>query len=518
MKNSKRIIAILLAVLLLSSVMPLPTFAQAENTPKEEVVYINLNADGSVKEIVVVNIFELTADGKIIDYGKYQNLRNMTTTDHIGYTDETVTIDAKAGKLYYEGKLDSNVMPWNMAIRYYMDGVEYKASDIAGKSGDLKITIHITENENCIGNFFEGFALQASVTLDTKKCTNIHAEGATVANVGSNKQLSYTIFPNKGANIEITAKVKDFEMNAIAINGIKLSLALNVDNAFVQDMVGELVGAVQTLDQGVTDLNNGTKEVYDGTSTLNNKVGELASGVGKLSSGAGDLSSGLSTITSKNKTLTDGAYSVFKGLCKASEKIVNAELKDKGLGTITLTPENYGSVLPGLIKLLGNSEQASAVADLKKQLDNYSTFYGGLKDYTSAVSSASSGAKTLKTNMETLNKNVGLLDDAVGELNDGVKQLYNGTTEMKKGTEEFAKRTEGFESEVGSQIDDILVGLTGSNVETTSFVSEKNTNIKSVQFVIRTEAIEAAEEVNEQPVVQEKLNLWQKLLRLFGLY
>lgn len=51
------------------------------------------------------------------------------------------------------------------------------------------------------------------------------ADGATVANVGSNKQLAYTILPNKGADIEITADVKNFEMSGIAINGIKLNLA-----------------------------------------------------------------------------------------------------------------------------------------------------------------------------------------------------------------------------------------------------------------------------------------------------
>ena len=59
MKHIKRIIATLLAALLMVSIMPLSAFAEEENTPKEEVVYINLNADGSVKEINVVNIFDL---------------------------------------------------------------------------------------------------------------------------------------------------------------------------------------------------------------------------------------------------------------------------------------------------------------------------------------------------------------------------------------------------------------------------------------------------------------------------
>ena len=676
MKHTKRIIAALLAALLIIGILPLSAFAATENTPKEEVVYINLNADGSVKEIVVVNIFDLDKDGQIIDYGKYESLRNMTTTDKIGYSGETVTIDAKAGKLYYEGKLDSNVMPWNIAIHYYMDGKEYKASDIAGKSGDLKITIDITKNENCIGNFFEGYALQASVMLDTEKCSNIKADGATVANVGKNKQLTYTILPNKGADVEITAKATDFEMSAIAINGIKLNLAIDIDDAEIQSKIDEIIGAVNDLDEGAGDLKDGAEELYDGTTLLKDKVGELYTGVGALNSGATDLYNGLSAITSKNKELMDGAYEAFKGLCSASATILNAELTKNGLQTVTLTPETYATVLTELLKTMdadavynmaynkalaevtaqvetqadalyagyveqnadaiylayvqsqadtlyaqvaaqavleqliasGYTEQqamaylqtpegqalvaqtvaamndgqkqqiintavanltpeqktqiksgavasltdkekeqirngyieqtmkskevtdqitaavaaantaAASVTELKGQLDNYSLFYEGLKSYTSAVSDAASGANTLKINMNTLYTNVGILKTSVGELNDGVKALFDGTTELKNGTGEFVKETDGIETEVSGEIDSMITEATGSDVEITSFVSEKNTNVDSVQFVIQTEAIEIAEVVNTEPVVEEQLNFWQKLLRLFGLY
>lgn len=676
MKHTKRIIAALLAALLIIGILPLSAFAATENTPKEEVVYINLNADGSVKEIVVVNIFDLDKDGQIIDYGKYESLRNMTTTDKIGYSGETVTIDAKAGKLYYEGKLDSNVMPWNIAIHYYMDGKEYKASDIAGKSGDLKITIDITKNENCIGNFFEGYALQASVTLDTEKCSNIKADGATVANVGSNKQLTYTILPNKGADIEITAKATDFEMSAIAINGIKLNLAIDIDDAEIQSKIDEIIGAVKDLDEGAGELKDGAEELYDGTTLLKDKVGELYNGVGALSGGAAELYSGLTQITSKNKELLGGAYEAFKGLCFASETILNTELTKNGLQTDTLTPETYAAVLTELLKTMdadtvynmaynkalaevtaqveaqadalysgyieqnadaiylayiqsqadtlyaqvaaqavleqlianGYTEQqamaylqtpegqamvaqtvaamndgqkqqiistsvanltpdqktqikagalasltdkekeqirngyieqtmkskevtdqitaavaaantaAASVTELKGQLDNYSLFYEGLKSYTSAVSDAASGANTLKINMDALYTNVGTLKTSVGDLNDGVKALFDGTTELKNGTGEFVKETDGIEAEVTDEIDSMINEATGSDVEVTSFVSEKNTNVDSVQFVMQTEAIEIAEVDNTEPVVEEKLNFWQKLLRLFGLY
>lgn len=383
MKHIKRITSILLIALLVVGILPMSAFAASENTPKEEVVYINLNADGSVKEIHVVNIFDLDADGKIVDYGKYESVRNMTSTDEIGYSNETVAIDAKAGKLYYEGKLSSNVMPWNIAIQYFMDGKEYTASEIAGQSGDLKITINITENTDCVGNFFEGYALQASVTLDTKKCTDIQADGATVANVGSDKQLTYTILPNKGADIEITAKVSDFEMSAIAINGVKLNLVIEIDDTVISEKIDEIIGAVKDLDDGASELNSGAKDLYDGSSLLTDAVSELYTGVGALTSGAGDLSNGLNAITSQNQELLDGAYQAFKGLCSASETILNAELIQNGLPTVTLTPETYAAVLTELLKTMDadavyDTAYSKALAEVTAQVEAQAdTLYTG---------------------------------------------------------------------------------------------------------------------------------------------
>lgn len=64
----------------------------------------------------------------------------------------------------------------------------------------------------------------------------------------------------------------------------------------------------------------------------------------------------------------------------------------------------------------------------------------------------------------------------------------------------------------------MISSVSGTDFELTSFVSEKNTNVESVQFVIKTAAIAQDAPGETVPVVEEKLNFWQKLLRLFGLY
>lgn len=55
-----------------------------------------------------------------------------------------------------------------------------------------------------------------------------------------------------------------------------------------------------------------------------------------------------------------------------------------------------------------------------------------------------------------------------------------------------------------------------SDAEIRSFVSEKNTNVESVQFVIKTEAIEKPEVVQTVEDEPQQLSLWEKFLKLFG--
>ena len=71
---------------------------------------------------------------------------------------------------------------------------------------------------------------------------------------------------------------------------------------------------------------------------------------------------------------------------------------------------------------------------------------------------------------------------------------------------------------MNDKIDDIIAEIGGSDDTIMSFVSEKNTNVETVQFVIKTQAIEKPEADTQQEEIVEHLNFWQKLLRLFGLY
>ena len=534
MKTRTRIAAAGLSVLLLCTTA-LPAFATA-STGKEEVVYIMTDAEGTLQSLNVVNIF---GSGSVTDYGDYTNVKMLTTNDPITQDGDEITFSTTEERVYYQGTLENREIPWNISIYYTLDGKDISPNELAGQSGNLEIHFTVTKNEACSGSYYEDYALQAAFALDAEHCQNIIAPDATIANVGANKQLSYIILPGRGIDTTITADVTDFEMDAVSINGIKMSLNVSVDTTDLKEQVGEITDAVEQVNDGAVALSDGVSQLYAATGTLSNAAGQLNHGVGQIADGAETLSDGLSTLSEKSSDLQSGAYQAFVGLCNAAQTMLNSELSSAGIAEVTLTPENYPETLENLKSTLNGmlsntteenclskilsdavaakvNEAIKKIDTLKVQLDNFQKFYDGIAAYTGGVDSAANGAETLKNGMNTLHQNTTALESATAQLNDKTGELADGSKTLSNGTETFAAQTDGIDGKIDEQIQNVLNSLTGGN-EIASFVSEKNTEVDSVQFVIKTAAIEKAEPVVSEETITVKRNFWQKLLHLFGL-
>ncbi len=529
----KKILSTLLIIIMIISIS-IPVFAE-QATEKEEIVYGILNDNGSVNNIYVVNIFSSPENNTIFDYGNYTSIRNMTTTDLINKNEDLITINTDAERLYYEGKLSSTELPWNINIKYYIDDVEYSSKDIAGKSGKLKIETSITQNTNINKIFFENYALQSTFLLDNKNCKNIIADGATIAEVGSKKQLTYTILPGKETEFVITADVNNFEMDAITINGIKMALNIEIDTSELFDKINELIDATEKLDNGALELLNGANELLnglktytDGLSNFNNNISSLTNGANKLNTGATSLRDGINNLTKQNDTLVKGASNIQDNIFSTANEQINSKLNALVLGQLKsqkilpLTVDNYTNSINFLIN--ANPESELVLKPLKVQLDNICQFVTGVKNYTNGVSSLSAGANELvngSTQLKTASSDISnasaQLYKGANELNTAVVKLRDGINEYKSNTNKFHEKTSTMNTEIETKIDELISGIAGTNEELISFVSGKN-NVKSVQFVTKTTAIEIEKPeviVTPPPV---KLTLWEKVLKIFGLY
>ena len=649
MKTYNKIIAVAMAGAICgSTAFSSISLAATKSSEKEEVIYANLTSSGDIEKIYAVNIFE---DKDIVDYGVYETVKNMNTMDKINYSNGKITIQNSEDKLYYQGIMKQNTqMPWTIKVRYKLDGVEYAPSELAGKSGKLEISISIKENKNCKKNFFENYALQTVVQLDTNLCENIKSDEATMANVGGLKQLTYTILPGNEKDIKITSDVTDFEMSEIQVNGINLNLGLDKDSIDTSSLTGELdklKDAVNDLDDGANELNDGAKKLDDGAVTLTDGIKTIQEGLDQLNSKSSSLTSGSSEVLSALKTIQSSLNNVstsskdLKQLSSASTSIksgidslvnglktvdssidtYNSSLKKAGLNSaselaqknkqaisalgITSTQRKlYSAYTSGgsqavsaeLAKLAqagdseavalykqvsaGNTDEvtqyvqaagklisvetllkadASYIEGSSKLINgidaqmstssgqttlmsgavslqtNYKKFDASIQDLVSSLNNLMANMTQLKSGINKLTDNYATLDSGIKEytsavnkitngyskvyegaldLVSGTHSLYKGTTELTDGTGEFKGETSDLDSKVDDEVDSMIDNFAGGDFEVESFVSDKNTDVDSVQFVIKTEAIKK-EEVKVEEEKTEELNFWQKLLNLF---
>ena len=649
MKTYNKIIAVAMAGAICgSTAFSSISLAATKSSEKEEVIYANLTSSGDIEKIYAVNIFE---DKDIVDYGVYETVKNMNTMDKINYSNGKITIQNSEDKLYYQGIMKQNTeMPWTIKVRYKLDGVEYAPSELAGKSGKLEISISIKENKNCKKNFFENYALQTVVQLDTNLCENIKSDEATMANVGGLKQLTYTILPGNEKDIKITTDVTDFEMSEIQVNGINLNLGLDKDSIDTSSLTGELdklKDAVNDLDDGANELNDGAKKLDDGAVTLTDGIKTIQDGLDQLNSKSSSLTSGSSDVLSALKTIQSSLNNVstsskdLKQLSSASTSIksgidslvnglktvdssidtYNSSLKKAGLNSaselaqknkqaisalgITSTQRKLysaytsggsqavsaelaklaqagdseavalykqvsagntdavtqyvqaagklisvetllkadASYIEGSSKLINgidaqmstSSGQTTLMSGAVSLQTNYKKFDASIQDLVSSLNNLMANMTQLKNGINKLTDNYATLDSGIKEytsavnkitngyskvyegaldLVSGTHSLYKGTTELTDGTGEFKGETSDLDSKVDDEVDSMIDNFAGGDFEVESFVSDKNTDVDSVQFVIKTEAIKK-EEVKVEEEKTEELNFWQKLLNLF---
>lgn len=137
---------------------------------------------------------------------------------------------------------------------------------------------------------------------------------------------------------------------------------------------------------------------------------------------------------------------------------------------------------------------------LATQLTGFDAFYQGLLQYANGVDSAAraasqvaDGTARLQAGAAQVSGGAASLQQGSRSLTDGAARLAGGSSELAEGTGELRGRTSDMDSQLNDKIDELIDGFTGADYEICSFVSEKNTQVDAVQFVMTTPAIEEAE-------------------------
>ena len=576
-----------------------PAFADT-NTSKDEVVYVKLNNNGNVDNVYVVNSFDVKNGEKIVDYGRYSNVLNLSTSDKLNYSSGVVdaNVSDTNKKFYYQGDMKNCEIPWDINIRYTLDGKSISSEELAGKSGNLEISFDIKKNDTVDEVFFNNYALQISLTLDGDKCSDIIADGGTIASVGNNKTITYIKLAGEEASYTINSNVENFEMDSISFNGLNMDMNVDVNVDDMTSSFDTLVDAIDKLNDGASELKsgvdtykNGVSTLYTGSSKLQEGVSSYKSGVNSLDKGINSLQSGLNgykdgvnSLYSNSQKLLEGAKSLNSGV-KALESGVSSLNQgvnnlESGLNTLaygsssykqnvnsyaqsvnqvvsalksSLTPEqiealNLDALVSGAQGLasayenidlgINNSKVgASSISDGAGSLANNigtlsqgsNNLYSGIEALSSGSSALLSGINEIEGGASSLKSGSSALVSGINEIEGGASSLKNGSSTLvsgidsigegvsalSKGTNELNSKTSNLPDEIDDKIDEMVSKYSNSDFNPVSFASEENTNVESVQFAIRTDAIKVKDEEKVEEEKVEEKNMWQLFTDLF---
>lgn len=507
--KSKKLLALFVCLLLFSSNKVLAY----NDVRKEENIYVNLDYDGVVDGVYVVNAYNLDEETDVCDYGNYYEIRNLSNNNKLDFSDDKTCMTVPKGLFYYQGNRNDKNIPWNVNVSYKLDNEIINASELSGKNGNIEINLNISKNTNMDSFFFDNYLLQVTFTLDSSKVKNINANGGMIANNSGNKQITYSIIAGHEKNIKLSFDATNFSMNGISINAIPMQMDVTIDN------IDELISKVKELQNAIKGINEGTGSVHDGISRIN-------AGAKEFEFGSLNLKNGLELFNSNSSKLTEGSKTILDTLklipTTLNEKILevieeakieiseNESIQDI-INIINENKDEYKElcemIYPKLQELLekydGKIEEIKAI-DFSKLFDEliskYSEFDDALNKYVDTVDNIANGYTKMYMGFDAL-------VNGLEELNNGSNTLYGYTTEL-------SNQTSNLDIEINNAINDIQEKFRNSDFTYRSFTSDENTNIGNVQFVIKTKDIVIEKEKVKEK--KEKENSFvDKLINLF---
>ena len=376
------------------------------------------------------------------------------------------------------------------------------------------------------------------------------------------------------AAVPSTLPIDTSEMESMTDDMSALSDAIKELN----DGVADLKSGVSQLNNGAASLRDGSAKYKNGISELNGSSSQIVSASSSIGDALKQISTSLSAdsaqmdVTSLSELpavltqlasgmnqaaggLTDlregyvKAYGALDGAIKGipAHQVTEDEIKalyDSGAdanvvnklvesyaaaqtvkGTYSQVQEAFAAVDPTLMQVSGSVTEMSAgltaIADelsaslkdmdmsgleqlqkgIRELSSQYGKFHSGLVGYTGGVSK-------LAASYNQLHSGVAGLADGTGELNKGVEQLHDGTSELHQETKDLPEQMK-------QEINDMIKEYDKSDFEPVSFVSMKNEKVTSVQFVIKTEAIEKEEPEEKKAKPEKKKGFWDLLMELF---
>ena len=386
---------------------------------KKETVYVIADAQGTPDKVIVSNWIQNTGgEKKLKDKTNLKDIEVLKGDNSFTIDENNVCEwDANGGDIYYKGT-GSTELPVGVGITYELDGKAVSPTELAGKSGKLKMIINYTNreySEETVNGkkekIYVPFIMLTGMMLDNEKAENVSVSNGKVVNDGTHTFVVGFAVPGMQdtlqldsseleipSSVEITADVKDFELATtltVAANDMFSDFDVDKLDSKAKDLDEKLDKLVSATD----DLLDGSSQLYSGLSTLLDKSGELIDGVNQLYDGSKQIKDGAESLKDGAAVLNSGALQLDSGL---GELKSGAEKLDKGAGDLSGGAAQVDSGADSLAT--GAAQLDSGVAQLQGYIAQLS---GGLSTISANSSQLNGGARQVfNTLLSEANKQI----------------------------------------------------------------------------------------------------------------
>ena len=257
--------------------------AQSDTVSKEETVYVNTAADGSVEDITVSNWLKNSGDtsAKISDVSNLTDIKNVKGDETFTQSGKNLTWDTDGKDIYYQGK-STKELPVTMSIKYYLDGSEISPDNLAGKSGHLKIKVSYKNNtrvstkvDGKSTTMYSPFVMVTGMILPTDNFSDITIDNGKVISDGSRNIVVGMAMPGLKKNLALSKDMEkevtipeDFTVEADVTDcEISSSFTVALTDVFDEVDLGDM-DSLDELKDSMDDLKDAAVKLVKGTKSL----------------------------------------------------------------------------------------------------------------------------------------------------------------------------------------------------------------------------------------------------------
>lgn len=484
---------------------------EAKNVKKDETVYVNTKADGTVYKVNVTDWLHTDAPQvRVTDVSNLTDIKNVKSLTTPIEENGNLYWDMDTTDLYYSG-VTQQQPPVKFTIKYFLEGEEMTSEEIAGKKGNVKIQITaentLKKKINVEGKEYEITCpmLIAGGTIMTEDTfSNIAIDHGSAISDGAKQIVFFAGVPGMDESLglsdldislidesmysdtyTITAYTEKFELGNLMFAVMPFSSVGTLGNGGLTDSIDSVKDVLTDIEKIETAMNGlDVNKIIDLLYGDSNKIENIMSAVSEASALYNDNEKLLKVL---------GGYMTDENIAKLDKLITDLNNTDLESLANTLSDPALQKLLAMLPEL---SESISSVTALAQDLEDVMPIFESLAqqmddpEIKKSVENLPQTLEKLSEILNVMNSNKELLE-TFGKLasGDSVEQIEAilDTADKYVGSGSISK--EQSESLAGRMKEWLVFGS-----EYDIFTKRTDDMTSTVVFTYKTDAVSAPKE------------------------